>query len=106
MTLTGCEENLAHVDISLLPGKWVRGTEYYRFDRSGNGATWDTSDDVNESEAQPFTWEFADETNTLTLIHQMEMGGVIPKSYTVVALSEDELEFKDRFGVHYTFKRV
>ncbi|MCR4827870.1 MAG: lipocalin family protein [Bacteroidales bacterium] len=106
LMLSGCLEKPEPVDISLLPGKWVRGTEYYRYDRNGDGATWDTSDDVDESEAQPFTWEYNETNNTLTLVHQMEMGGVVPKSYTVTSLTEDELEYKDRFGVHYTFKRV
>ena len=107
LLLAGCDHfPWEKFDKSLLSGYWVSGTVHEFYDPAGTGYTWDTADDVTEEEAQPFTWEFADETNTLTLIHQMEMGGVIPKSYTVVALSEDELEFKDRFGVHYTFKRV
>ena len=107
-----CHKDPVVFDGKLIVGKWVlyengrTGTEFYRYDADSTGVTWDTSDDVQESEGQPFTWSFDENTSRLTVVHQMEMGGVIPKSYTVVALSEDELEFKDRFGVHYTFKRV
>jgi hypothetical protein len=37
-------------DESLLIGKWKSGTEYYRYDFSGTGVTWDTADDVTEAE--------------------------------------------------------
>ena len=93
-------------DGDLLIGKWVSGTEYYRYDNDGTGATWDTSDDVSESEAQPFTWEFDPNTNDLTLIHQMEMGGQIPKSYTVTALNDSILKYKDRYSQTFTYNRV
>ncbi len=90
-------------NIDLLIGKWVKGTEYYRYDNNGSGVTWDTSDDVSEEEAQPFTWEFDSETNRLTLFHQMEMGGVIPKSYTLLVLTEEKLSYKDNYGQIFTF---
>ena len=93
-------------DGSLLIGKWVNGTEYWRYDEGGSGATWDTSDDVSEDEAQPFEWEFDEEHNRLTQIHIMEMGGRIPKYYTVVTLDNNKLEYKDNYGSHFIFARV
>ncbi len=101
-----CQDDKPTFDPGLLIGKWVRGTEYYRYNANGTGATWDTSDDVNEDEAQPFTWEFNSETNNLTLYHQMEMGGVIPKSYTVTVLTESTLSYKDRFDQTFTYSQV
>ena len=103
--LTACKEETTF-DGTLLVGKWVSGTEYWRYDADGTGATWDTGDDVQEEEAQPFTWEFDEQTSNLTQIHQMEMGGVIPKSYTVTALDNAKLEYKDRLGQVFSFNRV
>ena len=93
-------------DESLLVGKWVSGTEYYRYYSDGNGATWDTSDDVNEEEAQLFEWEFDSETNKLTHFHKMEMGGVVPKYYTVTGLDDSCLKYKDNYGQLFVFYRV
>ena len=94
----GCHKKKTVFESHFLYGKWVCGTEYYRFDANGNGATWDTSDDVDETEAQQFTWSFDSESNRLTIVHQMEMGGNIPKSYTVTMLNELFLRIKDRYG--------
>jgi len=93
-------------DISLIVGKWVSGTEYYRYDSDGTGVTWDTADDVTEEEAQPYTWEYDGETNKLTLIHQMEMGGVVPKYYTLVTLNSTTLAYRDQYSNTSSFTRV
>ena len=78
LSLTSCGGDKEHFDISLLAGKWVAGQEFWRYDANGTGATWDEADDVHEDEAQPFTWEFDDETNSLTHIHQMEWAAWCP----------------------------
>ena len=91
-------------DPDLLVGKWARGTEYYRYDADHNGATWDTADDVQESEAQPFTWEL--EGDQLTLIHRMEMGGVVPKVYTVTDLTASTLTYRDNYQQTYTYSKT
>ena len=104
LLLSACGKK-EHFDIGLIVGKWVAGTEYWRYYGDGNGATWDVGDDVNEDEAQPFTWEFDDEENLLTQIHQMEMGGNIPKTYTVTKLNATTLEYHDDYGKYYTFTR-
>ncbi len=106
LALVGCHEETESFDITLLPGKWVAGTEYYRYDNDGTGVTWDTGEDVSEEEAQAFTWEFNDETNRLTLIHQMEMGGVVPKYYTLKALTATQLSYSDNYGQTMTYTRV
>lgn len=93
-------------DGSLIVGKWVSGTEYYRYDVDSTGVTWDTSDDVYESEGQPFTWSFDESTSRLTVIHQMEMGGVVPKSYTMKTLNDSVMEYKDNYGNLSKYTRV
>ncbi len=90
-------------DVNLLYGKWRSGTEFWRYDTNGNGATWDTADDVTESEAQRFTWTLvADE---LTQIHVISMGGSVPKVYTVTELTATTLRYHDDFK-SYSFTKV
>ncbi|MDY5969563.1 MAG: hypothetical protein SPJ13_06080 [Bacteroidales bacterium] len=111
--MVACDPKGTDYSPSQLIGKWVRvengvqGTEYYRFDNGDpvlTGATWDTADDVNEDEAQPFEWTL--EGNQLTIVHIMEMGGRIPKAYTVTGLTASSLLFKDNYGQKFEYKRV
>ncbi len=92
-----------YFDVNLLYGKWQSGTEFWRYDSNGNGATWDTADDVTEEEAQTFTWTL--EANELTQIHIMEIGGSVPKVYTVTELNFTTLRYHDNFK-SYSFTRV
>ena len=103
--LCGCDSifHKEKFDKNLLSGKWVSGTIYEYYDLSGTGYTWDTADDVTEEEAQHFSWTL--EKNVLTQIHQMEMGGSIPKKYTVTKLNVSTLEYHDNYGKYYTFTK-
>lgn len=105
--LLGSCENFTHdVDFNktLLNGYWISGTLYEYYNPDGTGYTWDVADDVTEEEAQPFTWTL--EKATLTQIHQMEMGGNVPKTYTVTKLDSSTLEYHDDYGKYYTFTKV
>lgn len=88
-----------------LIGKWERpsnnGLECYRYDANYNGVTWDTGEDVSEAEGQPFTWSV--ESATMTHIHIMEMGGKIPKTYTLLTLNDSTLSYRDEYGSSFTF---
>ena len=89
-----------------LIGKWERpssnnGLECYRYDANYNGVTWDTGEDVSEAEGQPFTWSV--ESATMTHIHIMEMGGKIPKTYTLLTLYDSTLSYRDEYGSPFTF---
>ncbi|MBP7965332.1 MAG: hypothetical protein KAZ12_01670 [Paludibacteraceae bacterium] len=89
-----------------LIGKWERpssnnGFECYRYDANYNGVTWDTGEDVSEAEGQPFTWSV--ENSTMTHIHIMEMGGKIPKTYTLLTLNDSILSYRDEYGSSFTF---
>ena len=104
MLLGGCdlfEKN--KIDASLLPGHWQTGTLHERYNANGTGYTWDTADDISEAEAQPFNWSLAG--NTLTQNHKMEMGGIIPKTYTVTKLNATTLIYQDNYGKTYTFTK-
>jgi hypothetical protein len=91
-------------DKTLLYGTWRSGTLYYSYTSEGVGATWDTSDDVTEAEGQAFTWTLIGDQ--LVQLHVLEMGSSVPKTYTVTTLTETSLEYKDGFGVSYSFVKV
>lgn len=99
-----CEEDPSFFQESLLIGKWVSGTVYYKYSSDYSGKTWDTSDDVTEAEAQSFTWSLVQ--SELTHIHIMEVGGNVPKVYTVTELTATSLRYKDDFGKTYSFTKL
>lgn len=98
-----CEMEETSFDESLLIGKWVSGTVYYKYLSDHSGKTWDTSDDVTEAEAQPFTWTLVQ--SELTHIHIMQVGGNVPKVYTVTQITSTTLKYKDDFGKTYSFTK-
>jgi hypothetical protein len=91
-------------DETLLYGKWQSNTMFYKYLSDGTGATWDTSEDVTEAEAQKFTWTLVQ--SELTHIHIMEIGGNVPKSYTVTELTDSTLIYHDEFDKNFSFKKV
>ena len=99
-----CETLETSFDEVLLVGKWQSGTVYYKYLDDGTGGTWDTADDVTEEEAQDFTWTLVNAE--LTHIHILEIGGSVPKVYTVTELSSSSLTYHDDFGVEFTFTKV
>lgn len=98
-----CEEP-EDFDQSLLTGKWESGTLFYRYFVDGTGYTWDEGDDVREEEAQDFTWTLVE--SELTHIHILEIGGTVPKVYTVLELTSTRLVYEDDFGKRFTFSKV
>ncbi len=102
--IVSCAKEEPSFDEQLLIGKWRSGTEFYRYDSDGTGATWDTSDDVSEDEAQEFTWTLV--RSDLTHIHIMELGGRVPKYYTVTELTATTLKYRDEFGKTFSYMKV
>jgi hypothetical protein len=99
-----CEQDEVFFQESLLMGKWVSGTVYYKYLSNYSGKTWDTADDVTEAEAQPFTWTLV--KSELTHIHIMTVGGNVPKVYTVTELTATSLKYKDGFGKTFSFTKL
>lgn len=99
-----CEPEEESFDQSLLIGKWKSGTLFYKYLSDGTGGTWDTADDVTEAEAQAFTWTLV--KSELTHIHLLEIGGSVPKVYTVTELTSTSLKYEDDFGVKFSFTKV
>jgi hypothetical protein len=99
-----CTKEETTFDQTLLTGKWQSGTLFYKYFSDGTGSTWDTSDDVTEAEAQNFTWTLVNDL--MTHIHILEMGGTVPKIYTVTELTATSLKYHDDFGVNFSFTKV
>ena len=98
-----CEPEETFYDESLLIGKWQSGTLYYKYLADGTGGTWDTADDVPEEDAQDFTWTLVNAE--LTHIHILEIGGTVPKVYTVTELTSTTLIYHDDFD-EFSFTKV
>lgn len=98
-----CETEPVSFNESLLIGKWQSGTLFYKYLADGSGGTWDTSDDVSEEEAQAFTWTLINAD--LTQNHILEIGGTVPKVYTVTELTATTLKYHDDFD-SYSFTKV
>jgi len=110
MTSCGITDDDLEFDKTLLEGYWVtnsqtNGTpdaEYWYYSPNGSGYTWDTSEDIYEDEAQPFTWSLTGAT--LTQIHIGTMGQEVPKRYTLKILSEMRMVYLDeKSGESRTF---
>lgn len=108
LLVVSCNDDKQSFDPQLFYGKWVSGSEFWRYDDDGKGATWDTADDVHEDEAQLFKWEYVDENNTLTHIHWMEMtqDWTVPREYRVTVLDSTNLVYSDKFGKVYSFIKI
>lgn len=104
LAVTSCTPD-ASFDEALLIGKWKSGTLNYRYDKGGNGVTWDTADDVTEAEGNKFTWVL--DQSELTHIYVMEIGSAtVTKIYTVTKLTSTALQYKDDLGASYSFTKV
>ncbi len=91
-------------DESLLIGTWVSGTDHFRYDADYKGVSWDTSEDVKESEGQAFKWEL--KMSTLSQSHLMVIGSYeTPRIYTITKLTATTLEYKDDFN-KYVFTKL
>ena len=104
MLAVSCETEPISFDDSLLIGKWQSGTLFYKYLADYTGGTWDTADDVPEEDAQAFTWTLVNAE--LTHIHILEIGGTVPKVYTVTELTTSSLKYNDDFGVEFSFTKV
>ena len=106
-SMSSCSPNPdVELDRDLLIGKWqeTNTLNFEVYGKDGSGYTWDEADDVTEAEAQPFTWGL--NGNVLTQVHTMEMGGNVPKAYTVTKLTATELVYEDNYGKVHSFDKI
>ena len=93
----------------LIVGRWktVDGGHYEVYEANGTGHMWDPADDVQEDEADTFTWSI-DSNNKLTQIITYQSGaGVIPQYCNILILNETTLKYNnDGWRAEYTLTRV
>ena len=107
VSMSSCSPDTdVELDRTLLIGKWqeTNTLNFEVYGKDGSGYTWDEADDVTEAEAQPFTWGL--KGNVLTQVHTMEMGGNVPKTYTVTKLTATELIYEDNYGKVHSFDKI
>ena len=86
-------------------GEWARGTRHVRYMAGGTGLKWDTGDDVQAIEGQPFTWTIED--NRLEALYPMAtMGGVVSVRRQVVYIDYSVMKLQDDYGGVFEYSRV
>ena len=98
------EPEVFNFDNDLLIGLWKEDEVYYRYNDDGTGVTWDLADDVQEDEGTELEWTLED--NIFTYLYKMEIGGTVPKTYTMKVLELDTMKYEDDFGVKHVFSKV
>lgn len=95
---------------TLIVGRWktVEGNYYEVYDSNGNGHAWDEDDDVNETEADNFTWSLdANNQSKMTQFYTGEMGQVIPQSCNILTLNETTFKYNNEaLRATYDMRRV
>ena len=95
-------------DETLLYGKWkpVSGTPlHFRYDRNGEGVTWNPNVDQREEEGQKFKWKL--EKSNLEQRHNIEIIGedIIIEIYTVTELTATSMKYKNE-SKSYSFTKM
>jgi len=108
-TFPSCEDEEEVFDESMLIGKWEQKSGpppvlFYRYDKGGNGVTWNPDEGYTEMNGQKFTWRLV--RSELTQIHLMEVGSSkITFIFTVTELTGKTLKYKDEFD-KWTFTKL
>lgn len=115
LAVVSCQKDFVPAK-GLMYGTWVGKDVHYRFDNTYrpyqlfdsttvqvNGAYWNPAEDVNEDEAIGLVWTL--DGADLLVVKQMYMGGKVPNNYTVTALTESSMTWKDDFGNSTTFTK-
>ena len=93
----------------LIVGRWKTsdGGHFEVYNSDGTGKMWDPADDVQEDEADTFTWSI-DENNKLTQIVNFQSGaGVVPQYCNILILNETTFKYNNEgWRAEYTMKRA
>lgn len=89
---------------ALLTGVWKNGNLHQLYRSDGTGLRWDESDDVGRTEGLAFSWVM--DSNCLTMLFPMRLGGVVPKEYLVTYADDESLVYKDAYGTSYMWDKV
>ena len=89
---------------TLLTGVWKNGNLHQLYRSDGTGLRWDESDNVDRTEGLAFSWVM--DSNCLTMLFPMRLGGVVPKEYLVTYADDESLVYKDAYGTSYLWDKV
>ena len=84
-------------------GEWIHGTEHEVYLSDGTGMMWDSAEDITRDEAQRFKWTL--DSNLLTIVCKLELGGVVPKRYVVTYADDENLAYSDLHGTAYLWDK-
>ena len=93
----------------LIVGRWATADEghFEVYNANGTGKMWDPADDVQEDEADTFTWSI-DENNKLTQIINFQSGAAqVPQYCNILLLNETSFKYNnDGWRAEYDLNRI
>ncbi len=114
-TVTSCkkddDDKTTTINPELLVGRWKTDAAqpYYEvYNANNTGKMWDTAEDVQEDEADTFTYEVDAEHNKMTQYVQFQgQQGVVPQYCNILILNETTLKYNnDALKREVTLHRV
>lgn len=90
----------------LVVGRWktADGGHYEVYYAGGTGKMWDPADDVQEDEADTFTWSIDEGNKKMTqIVHSQELGFDTPQYCNIISLNETSFTYNnDGWRATYT----
>lgn len=105
------QETPQQEEVLTFVGRWMTedGGYYEVYNDDGTGKFWTPADDVQEEEAQTFTWEM-DPSNPKVFIqyHKMEIGdGIVPQVCNILELTKTKFRYNNEgLRAEYNLIRV
>ena len=94
----------------LVVGRWktADGGHYEVYNSNGTGHMWDPADDVQEDEADTFTWSIDENNKQMTqIIHSQELGFDTPQYCNIITLNETSFTYNNEgWRATYTLIKV
>lgn len=84
------------IEKSQIYGKWMTADSTYFevYNSDGTGKTWDLKEDVQEEDAQKFTWAFDEGSDDKFFQYQnMEIGGTVPLYCNILELTSTTFKY-------------
>lgn len=98
------------IDKSQLVGKWMTADSMYFevYNSDGTGKSWDLRDDVQEEEAQAFTWEFDEGAeDKFFQYHENFNGSLVPQYCNILELTSTTFKYNsDALRATYNLVRA
>ena len=96
--LKGETEKTSQASFSVVIGRWktADGGHFEVYNADGTGKMWDPADDVNEDEADTFTWTINESDQTMIQIVTFQSGaGVVPQYCNILKLNENTFNYNN-----------